>query len=446
MTKSSRQKRRKGIYVPIRWKYYARHGKAKGTTCVLQRRRMVLSNHNVRPFQKSKGSIGPLKQLNIIKKEQKVLSTLQFKDLPNEVIYHVFRYLKIVDLLKCGQVSKRLRAISIDLWPKKLNLCCKKVPVGLLQKLLDNGCKYLSLSEAILEGNLNLSKASRLQYLNLSGFGLNCNKENSEKLLESCYSLQKLSLSKFPFSSKLINSISLQHGKTLKVLDLSGCTFSRTDNNLSYLHFHRQYTAHIQQIAENCTGLKELSLSRIKLPEKAIDILVSNLTSNIEKLDLFDLSDLGDKHIKTLVTRCNKIIELNLGGGTSVTKNSLNYIIEHLQWTLVKLNYEFTEVRFYLSDLLELKTMKKLELLCYQYLCCDDLIRMKNLMPNLQINSEFGGNTRIAGACDYKYIGNGEGFWIFNAEREEQGFWEIKAEREELFTDNFSSQYIKHFK
>ena len=119
-------------------------------------------NHNVRPFQKSKGN---LKQLNIIQKEQKVLSTLQFKDLPNEVIYHVFRYLKIVDLLKCGQVSKRLRAISIDLWPKKLNLCYKKVPVVFLQRLLESGCKYLSLSEAILERTLNLPKASKLKYL-----------------------------------------------------------------------------------------------------------------------------------------------------------------------------------------------------------------------------------------------------------------------------------------
>ena len=58
-------------------------------------RRKRRKNHNVRPFQKSKGN---LKQLNIIKKEQKVLSTLQFKDLPNEVIFHVFSYLKIVEL------------------------------------------------------------------------------------------------------------------------------------------------------------------------------------------------------------------------------------------------------------------------------------------------------------------------------------------------------------
>ena len=124
---------------------------------------------------------GPLKQLAIINKDQNVFSTL-----PNEVILHMFSYLKIVDLQKCGQVSKRFRAISNEdqyLWPKKLNLCYKKVPVGFMKKLLESGCKHLSLSEAILEGTLNLPKASKLQHLNLCGVGLEVNRENSEKLL-----------------------------------------------------------------------------------------------------------------------------------------------------------------------------------------------------------------------------------------------------------------------
>jgi hypothetical protein len=72
--------------------------------------------------------VSPMKQLKIIKKDRKVLWALQFEALSNEVILHVFSYLKIVDLLNCGQVSKRFRAISSDdqyLWPKKLNLCYK---------------------------------------------------------------------------------------------------------------------------------------------------------------------------------------------------------------------------------------------------------------------------------------------------------------------------------
>ena len=54
---------------------------------------------------------------------------------------------------------------------------------------------------------------------------------------------------------------------------------------------------------------------------------------------LFDLSELGDKHIKTLVTRCNKITDLNLGGWNSTTRQSLNFIIENLKLTLVRLTY-----------------------------------------------------------------------------------------------------------
>ena len=71
--------------------------------------------------------VSPMKQLKIIKEDKSVFSILQFEALPNEVILHVFSYLKIMDLLKCGQVSQRFRAISNDLWPKSVNLWRRKV-------------------------------------------------------------------------------------------------------------------------------------------------------------------------------------------------------------------------------------------------------------------------------------------------------------------------------
>ena len=116
---------------------------------------------------------------------------MQLEDLPNELIHRVFRFLNIVELLKCAEVSKRFCAISNDdhyLWAKKLNLCYKKVSVEFLQRLLDSGCKYLSLSGAVLQGTPNFPTASVLKYLNLAGFGL---KNNPEKILKSCFSLQK---------------------------------------------------------------------------------------------------------------------------------------------------------------------------------------------------------------------------------------------------------------
>ena len=355
---------------------------------------------------------------------QKVFSFLEFEVLPNEVVFLVFKYLKIEDLVKCGQVSKRFKSLSEDenLWPKKFNLCHKKVPVEFLQKLLDRGCKYLSLSGAVLEGILNLPKASRLKYLNLSGFLI---RKNSEKMLQSCYSLQKLSLSYFHLSSKLISSASLQNGKTLRVLDLSNCILciciSRNTKNWSCTQTHCAYTISIQQIVENCTELRELSLHKTKLCEKSLDILCSNLTTKIEKLDLYDMSFLSDEHVKELVTRCNKITELDLGGWeTSITVQSLNFIIEHLQRTLVKLNLQNSHVRFHSSYFLKLKSMEKLTHLCYENNSrWTDESRWS--WEQLPIHT---GILTIASPCQLDYY---------------QGFWEIKVEREELFRNIYDN-------
>ena len=310
---------------------------------------------------------------------------LQFESLPNEIIMHVLSYLKFADLLKCGLVSKRFRALcNLDrymIWPKTVNLRNKKVPVEFLQKLLDSGLKYLSLSEAILEGTLNLPNDSDLLYLNLSGFR---NNENSEKMLKSSHSLQVLSLSRFHLSANLIRIISLQYGKTLKILDLSKCTFCKNENICT--DSACSYTVPIKQIVNNCTELRELSLHSTSLREASVDILVSNLTSKIKKLDLSDIFCLKDEHVKKLVTRCNRITDLHLGGRTSITERSLNFVTEQLQLTLVKLDLTLTHVKF---NFLKLKRMEKLKYLGYSnknaILGCNDFIRLRNQMPNLTI-------------------------------------------------------------
>ena len=362
---------------------------------------------------------------------QQVISNKRFNALPNEIIHHVFSYLKIVDLLECGQVSKRFRTIICDdqfLWPKKINLCRTKVPVGLIQNLLNSGCEYLSLNEAVLDGALNLPNVSSLKYLNLAA--IKSDRQNSEEILESCYSLQKLSLSEFYLSSKLIRLTSLQNGKTLRVLDLSNCTFNRYN-----VHYQDHEFNCIQKIVENCTELKELSLYMTRLCEKSIEFLVFYLTPNIEKLDLYGQSDLKDRHVFTLVTRCNKLTELNLGGWTWITKQALNFIIENLQETLVKLNFEYTNVDLGTSDLLKMNSMIKLRVLSYDnydmygkdwndYV---DFELLKEQLPSLRIISEVSksgknpSRKRIAIPCHQEY--------------EHRRFWEIDAEQEELFSD-----------
>ena len=97
------------------------------------------------------------------------ISNSHLEDLPNEVLLKVFSFLDITDLICCGQVSKRIRAISLHgpFW-KKANLYNKRVSAKLLKQIVTNQCKYLSLHSAYLYGNLFLEKVSKLSYLELT--------------------------------------------------------------------------------------------------------------------------------------------------------------------------------------------------------------------------------------------------------------------------------------
>ena len=125
--------------------------------------------------------------------------------LPDEIILKVMSYLETRVVLQCGQVSNRIRAISRDelLW-QKINLA-NSTPLGYYQKrpisystdflemILNNGCKYLNLHGTKLNGTLNLKKSNQLRYLDLSG--ARTTPIILEEILDSCNSLEKLSLS-----------------------------------------------------------------------------------------------------------------------------------------------------------------------------------------------------------------------------------------------------------
>ena len=196
------------------------------------------------------------------------MSSLLLKDLPDELVFKVFTYLSIQELIKCGQVSKRIRAISYDgnlpQW-QKFNFYQKKVPAEFLQLLLDMGCKYLSLSNSRILGCLNLNKSTRLEYLNLSVRPIYPFTQ-VKNLLEVCFCLQKLSLRKMDISQEMVNSICAQNGKTLKILDLSDCFFTKEK---------------LELIIQFCLELRELNLSRTRLPEDSIAFLANNITTKV---------------------------------------------------------------------------------------------------------------------------------------------------------------------
>ena len=107
------------------------------------------------------------------------MNYITLEDLPNELILKVISYLDFQELLIFGQISRRIRTITYDerlqQW-QKFNFYREKAPSGLLKILLENGCKYLSLSRARIIGPLDLNKPTRLKYLNLSTDLLNYSK------------------------------------------------------------------------------------------------------------------------------------------------------------------------------------------------------------------------------------------------------------------------------
>ena len=92
-----------------------------------------------------------------------------FLDLPDELILKVLSYTEIAEVLKWGQVSKRIRTISDDdsLF-QTVDLSDKYVKTDLLAAVLNKGCKSLNLSGSSLWGDLTAIPKSQLGILDLS--------------------------------------------------------------------------------------------------------------------------------------------------------------------------------------------------------------------------------------------------------------------------------------
>ena len=306
-----------------------------------------------------------------LSKRQKLSGPL-FEDLPDEVILEILCYLDSKDVIYCGHLSRRIRIISQDesLW-QKINLCWQTIPIGFLQMVLNNGCKYLNLAHASIHGTLTLKSPSKLAYLDLTNNrhvvrqydnGESFRKilliqKNSEELLGSCQSLKKLSLNYLRFFSEeqrdnRMKSIFEKNGKSLEVLNVT-----------------KSWDLEALKIAVNsCIELKELNLVKKNLTEDAINFLVNNLTPKIEKLSLSCIGETSfsvkDEQIKTLVERCKNITSLDLEAGRSsaITDDSITSIIKNLQHSLEELDVSFCENISY-TKLLELKFMPKLKVL-----------------------------------------------------------------------------------
>ena len=310
-------------------------------------------------------------------KSQKI-SFYQLNDLPDEVVLKVLGFMDIKELLLCGQVSKRLRAIANDesLW-LKLNLYKRKVPYDFIEKAAGNGCQYLGLFACDIIGFTGISKSSlNLKYLNVRG---GC--QGVLKLIQNCSSLQKLSVAHLilDFDFQYI----CQNRQTLQVLDLQG-------SKLDFCY----HTELVQDLLTNCAYLTELNISTYSvmlLDRDLIKALVDNLTPTILKVSLGGQKNLQDEHVKKLVKRCNNITHLDLKY-TSITKDSVDSIYEQLKTSLQKLRIKGSETHIDFAKLFLLKSMPALKTLI-----CDEPVNdneeegienLKQQLPHVSTSEE----------------------------------------------------------
>ena len=272
-----------------------------------------------------------------------------FQDLPDELILKVLSYSEPKDVIKSGQVSKRLRKISQDnsLW-QRVNFYAKIVKTELLELILDRECKSLHLNYTTILGSLSLYQKSKLRELNLDRcFG---NTQVLEEILASCDSLEKLAMQLMTITPKMAASI-CQNAKTLKTLDICQMNFGNTQvleeilascDSLEKLAMQLMTITpkmaasicqnaktlkkldiywcigkqSIMQIMKCCQELKEVNLAYINgregLSQDCLEFIALHISPNVEMLDLSDLKTV-DNHVKTLFSRCKKIKALRIG-------------------------------------------------------------------------------------------------------------------------------------
>ena len=304
------------------------------------------------------------------------MSSTTLKNLPNEILTQVLRYLEIRDLFSFGHLSTRTRAVSRDktLW-QKVTIRNKTLKSEFLKFIVRNGCKFLKLTNVQLKGYLRLRRSSTLKDLTLD----RCAIENQvlEEFLGSCCSLTKLTLRGVDVSgvnTKNLKKVVLQNRKTLQTLKL------RTSKTLDLESF--------QFIINNCNELTELNLKTLNrydvddvLSEESINYLANNLNEKVLKLNLGYQRFVKDDHITKLIPRCKRLEELNLNG-TSISPNSLTCLIQNLKHSLVILRLCNTNLNFY--ELLELRAMPKLKVLNCSHLLFLPMEDLKERFPNLR--------------------------------------------------------------
>ena len=219
--------------------------------------------------------------------------SLQLESLPDEILLEIFSYMDFQELLLCSQVSKRIRAICSDksYW-EEMDLFGKRVKAEFIKSILDRNCELLIMRDTVIEGCVKLNRPSKLTHLELTGwFHGSSTKDFYHEILNSCYSLEVLVMNGVTHKLNIVfQNLCKRNGQTLQGINLAECKWISKRS--------------VQGITKNCTHLTEVNLRLVKMPQEAMDLLVSGLSPNVKKVNFASkYMNMRNSHIEALLSR-----------------------------------------------------------------------------------------------------------------------------------------------
>ena len=201
----------------------------------------------------------------------------------------------------------------------------KVIPAGFIEKIVKSKVKYLTIPRCeVLPINLNLLTEYNLNLKCMNIQDCDGNDDFLSELVRCSKSLEYLNLHECRPNLVFKCIENMAYANKLKVLCVSEAK----------MHFK-----YVKQIIDKCTKLTSLGMSGFYVPpglsQESIAYICTNLNSDASRIDL-GCNNVKDKHIQSLLERCQNLEHLDLRG-TKVTYKSVTRIVSVLSHSLVSL-------------------------------------------------------------------------------------------------------------
>ncbi|KAK3910497.1 S-phase kinase-associated protein 2 [Frankliniella fusca] len=299
-----------------------------------------------------------------------------FRNLSDEIVLNIFKWLPKKTLNRCSLVCRRWRNIARDevLWTR-LDLGSKTLSPGSLADVVKTGVRILRLAQADIPdpvfGNEVFPEdyVSRLQFLDLSMTVISV--QGLVSLLTKTKHLVKLSLEHCSINDEVCEAIS--QNRQLEVLNLA-MVYDLT-------------TTGLLTILSSCRRLVGLNLGWTGLKTESLDCLMSCLPPNLSQLNLSGVRfDLLDKHVAQLVTACPKLSELDISDATNITATSIDLLkkLANLEHLSISRCYKISNSPSVVQQLAAIPSLRYLDL--FGLVSDKNIVGLRRNLPTMKIN------------------------------------------------------------